>query len=141
MLYTKRIFLGVGLLLLSLLQWGCDSDDEAMDYQFVALQITEARLPVSFQLNETYDIGVTYALPNGCSGFAGFDVIAEDTTVRRVVAIGTESLDAVCTQQVVEVDTTFQFICLYSDTYLFKFYTGTDPEGEPQYLEYEVPVN
>ena len=139
--YAKRIVLGIFLLLIVSLNWSCSSDDNGMDYRFVSLRIIDADLPVSFQLNETYEIGVTYLLPNGCTELEGFDVIADDTTVRRVVAIGTERLEGVCTQEVAEVETSFRFICLYSDTYLFRFYTGMNEEGEPQYLQYEVPVN
>ncbi len=138
---AKRFVPGILLLLLLSLNLGCSSDDDEMDYRFVSLPIVAADLPVSFQLNETYDIGVTYVLSNSCSALEGFDVIAEDQTVRRVVAIGTEELNSECTGAIQELETSFRFICLYSDTYLFRFYSGMNEEGEPQYIEYEVPVN
>lgn len=137
----KRIVPGVFIVFLLLLNWGCNSDDDEMEYHFVSLRIVDADLPVSFQLNETYEIGVTYVLPNGCTALEGFDVIREGATVRRVVAIGTEEVNNACTQEIREVETSFRFICLYNDTYLFRFYTGMNEAGEPQYLEYEVPVN
>lgn len=139
--YAKRFVPGIFLLLALSLNLSCSSDDDEMDYRFVSLPIVEADLPVSFQLNETYEIGVTYVLPNSCSALEGFDVIAEDQTVRRVVAIGTEELNGTCTTEIRELETSFRFICLYSDTYLFRFYSGMNEEGEPQYIEYEVPVN
>lgn len=141
MLYNKRIFFGVLLLVMLTLAVGCDSDDDEMKYHFVALEISEVDLPESFQLNETYRIGVTYRVPNSCTSLEGFDVSSEELTVRRVVAIGAEVQEQACTEAVEELQTSFQFICLYSDTYLFRFYAGDDETGEPQYLEVEVPVN
>lgn len=138
---AKRFLSGTLILLLLSLNLSCTSDDDEMEYHFVSLRIIDAELPVSFQLNQTYEIGVTYVLPNGCTAMEGFDVISEGQTTRRVVAIGTEQVDMACTQEIREVETQFRFICLYSDTYLFRFYTGMNEAGEPQYLEYEVPVN
>jgi hypothetical protein len=127
-------------LLLFLVLNACDIGDDGVNYHFVTLQITDVSMPESFDLNETYEIGVTLLVPNGCTQFEGFDIKSEATTVRNVVAIGTELDDLACTQVVSEVETTFEFICLYRGTYLFRFWTGENEQGVPQYLEIEVPV-
>ncbi|WFO14981.1 hypothetical protein M601_013900 [Cellulophaga baltica 4] len=74
--------------------------------------------------------------------FEGFDIVKEDTTIRTVAAIGSMLSDSDdCKEVLEEVETSFNFIVLYPDTYLFKFYTGEDANGEAEYLEIEVPVN
>ena len=128
------------VLLLLLVLNACDIGEDAVNYHFVTLQVTDVSMPEAFQLNETYEIGVTLLVPNGCTEFEGFDIISEDTTIRRVVAIGTQRDDLACTQEVSEVEATFQFLCLYPETYLFRFWTGENGQGEPQYMEVEIPV-
>lgn len=119
----------------------CNLDDDGVNFNFVALQILSAELPESFTQNQTYEITVTYVRPNGCTFFEGFDISEADTTVRNVVAVGSELQDQACTQATEEVTATFNFIVLHSDDYLFRFWTGEDAEGEPEFLEIEVPVN
>lgn len=127
------------LLLLPVLNTCSISGDE-VNYHFVTLQTIAVDMPESFMLNETYDIGVTVLEPNGCTQFAGFNVTPEGTTVRNVEAIGTELVDGVCTEVITSVETSLEFICLYDETYRFRFWTGENESGEPQYLEFEVPV-
>lgn len=126
--------------LLLLVLNACDIGDDEVNYHFVTLEIIDVSMPESFTLNETYEIGVTVLVPNGCTQFEGFDVISEDTAVRNVVAIGTEWDDVACTEVISEVEATFDFLCLYPETYLFRFWTGEDEQGVPRYLEIEVPV-
>lgn len=132
----KAVFAVVLLLQIS----GCDISGEEANYHFVTLQTIAVDAPESFKINETYTIGVTLLIPNGCTSFEGFDVTSEGQTIRRVVGIGTELDDMACTQAVEEVSSSFEFLCLYSGTYLFKFWTGQSESGEPQFLEIEVPV-
>ena len=126
--------------LLLLVLNACDIGDDEVNYHFVTLEIIDVSMPESFNLNETYEIGVTVLVPNGCTQFEGFDVSSQDTTVRNVIAIGTEWDDVACTQVISEVEATFDFVCLYPEAYLFRFWTGEDDQGVPQYLEIEVPV-
>ena len=137
----KRLLKGLPILLYALLIAGCDNSDDGAKYYFVPLQITAVEVPEFFQLNETYEIGVTYLRPDSCTGFQGFDVGSEESeahTIRQVVAIGAEFQESSCEELNEELQTTFQFICLYSKPYLFRFYTGDGEAGDPQYLEVEV---
>jgi hypothetical protein len=128
------------LLLPLILLSACDIGEDEMSYHFVSLTTIAVDMPEEFRLNETYEIGVTVLEPNGCTAFAGFDILPEDTTIRRVVAIGTEQDDVPCTEALSEVATSFDFICLYSGTYVFRFWTGKNEEGVDQFMEFEVPV-
>ena len=58
-----------------------------------------------------------------------------------MVAIGSEFYDEPCTQVIEEVETFFNFIVLYDEPYLFRFWAGKDENGNDEYLEIEVPVN
>ena len=136
----KTLWKVLKALLFLLVLNACDIGDDEVNYHFVTLQITDVSMPETFSLNETYEIGVTVLVPNGCTEFEGFNITSEDTAVRTVVAIGTQRDDVLCTEVVSEIEATFDFICLYPETYLFRFWTGEDEQGLAQYLEIEVPV-
>lgn len=119
----------------------CSLDDDQPNFYFIPLQVISAEVPVSFNLHETYEISVTYMLPNGCASFEGFEVTPTEYTTRTVVPIGSQFDDPECVDGMAEAVSTFDFICLYSDTYLFRFWTGEGENGEQEYLEIEVPVS
>ena len=129
MLFTALTFLG------------CSLGDEQENFHFVALPITSVEMPESFVLNETYEIKVTYLRESDCEYFEGFDILKEDTTVRNVAAIGSMLSDSdTCKEISQEIETSFNFIVLYNQTYTFKYFTGIDENGDAQFIEIEVPV-
>ncbi|WP_343486958.1 hypothetical protein [Allomuricauda sp. d1] len=138
----KRVFAVALFSVLMLFMGGCDLDDD-QNFHFVALRILDAEVPESFELNQVYDITVTYQRHNGCVFFQGFDVQDVDLTTRNIVAIGSELVDTdtACTQAVEEVEAQFRFQVLYSEPYLFRFYAGEDEDGNATYLEYTVEVS
>ena len=137
----RNLFAFSMMLLIVLSFTGCSLEDTE-NFRFVAFPIESVELPESFELNETYEIKVKYLRGSDCAFFEGFDIVNEETTVRNVAAIGSMLSDSDdCKEVLEEVETSFNFIVLYQDTYLIKFYTGEDAEGEPLYLEIEVPVN
>lgn len=135
----KKIILGV--VLFSLLLGGCSIEEDEPNFYFTSLSIDSAELPESFALNQTYQINVTYSLPNGCTHYEGFDVTKEDTTIRNVVAVGVAMTDLVsCTQEIRQEEASFNFIVKYNQPYTFRFYQGENSDGEPEFLEVVVPV-
>ncbi len=118
----------------------CSLDSDDVNFTFVPLRIVNVELPESFMINQTYTVSVTYIRPNGCTFFEGFDFNEVDTTTREVVAIGSELQETSCTQQLEEVETTFEFFVLHSEDYLFRFWTGENADGEQEFLEVVVPV-
>ncbi len=119
----------------------CNDDDNGSNVAFKKLQILEVELPDSFNQGELYEIQVSYVRPDGCTYFQGFDVYPKDTSVREVVAVGVTYSDQLCTQEVTEVTDSFLFRVVYDQPYTFRFYKGEDTNGDPEYLEVEVPVN
>ena len=129
MLFTALTFLG------------CSLGDDQENFHFVALPITSVEMPDSFVLNETYQIKVKYLRTSDCEYFEGFDIVKEETTVRNVAAIGSKLSDSDDCQEIEqEIETSFNFVVLYNQTYTFKYFTGNDESGDAQYLEIEVPV-
>lgn len=122
---------------------GCSlNDDDGQNFHFATLLISNAALPESFELNETYEILVDYTLPNNCSFFEGFEVTQEDTTVRNVVAIGSVRTDQQgCTEETIEGQASFNFTVIHDQPYTFRFYQGESNDGEHLFLEVDVPVN
>ena len=135
----KKTFLFI-LCCISIFLNSCSLEDDSVDFQFVPLQIISAEFPETFTLNETYNINVTYIIPNNCVAFEGFDVSNIDTTSRNIVAIGSERVGEVCNLIAVEAQDSFDFTCLYEGTYYFRLWTGELENGEQQYIEMEVPV-
>lgn len=118
------------------------SVDDGTNFHFTPLRIVSAELPESFNFGETYDIPVTYIRPDDCTFFNGFDVVQADNTTRNVVVIGSVLTDEEnCTDLAEETTTSFSFSVRFTGTYLFRFWTGEDENGQQQYIEVEVPVN
>ncbi|WP_298505428.1 hypothetical protein [uncultured Maribacter sp.] len=137
----KRLVSVISTVFLGFLLSNCSAEDDSPNFQFVPLQIVSAELPESFNLDETYQIQVSFIKPNGCTLYEGFDVTKEDQTVRNVVVVGSERIDTDdCTEQAVEQKATFNFVVLYNETYTFKFWLGETASGEDEYLEINVPV-
>ena len=138
----KRTFLLLCALMVSLTFSSCDLGDDGPNFHFIPLRIESVDMPESFDLDETYEINVTFILPDGCTYYEGFDVVKEATSTRKVVAVGAQRTDQeVCTQDVREEMASFTFVVLYDEMYLFRFYQGEDETGEQLFLEVEVPVN
>ena len=119
----------------------CSIEDDT-NFNFVQLEVVEANLPEAFNLNETVTIDLTYLRPNDCTFFRGLDVVPEARTTLNVGIVGslfTDNED--CTDVNQEIETSFNLEVLFSETYLFRFYTGTDENGVAQFMEIEVPVN
>jgi hypothetical protein len=120
----------------------CELDDDTPNFYFTSLDVVAVDMPESFELNETYDIDVTYVRPDGCTYFEGFDVVKTGQTDREVIVVGSRLTNEglACTQATEEVVATMQFHVIFTGEYHFKFYAGQDENDEAVYLEYDVPV-
>ena len=118
----------------------CSNDDDGPETTFVKLVITEVDMPASFQLGEIYNIPITYQLPDGCTRFETFQIVTLSDTEREIVTIGARKDTGACTEAIVEETETLLFQVLFNQTYTFKFWQGDDANGDPIYLEVQVPV-
>ncbi|QLE01156.1 hypothetical protein HX109_06100 [Galbibacter sp. BG1] len=136
----KFIPLLVGLFFLSLAS--CElSDDDGTNFVYEAVEITNAKVPDTFELGKVYQIDFNYAIPTDCYIYNGFEFEPTDKTERAIFAISSVIERDDC-KEIVDGEGTdsFNFEVRYTDTYTFNFYTGEDENGEKQYLTYEVPV-
>ncbi len=137
----KRLYQISFIIALSFSIGACNLDDTSENFHYEALQIVSAELPESFTLHQVYTIPVTVMRPDDCTLVEGFDISKAATTTRNVVAVGAILERDDCKTLNQEVQETFQFEVVYTEPYLFRFYTGDDANGDAQYLEIEVPVN
>ena len=138
----KKTFLALCALMVSLTFSSCDLEDDGPNFHFVPLRIESVEMPESFDLEETYVISFKYIVPDGCTYYEGIDVVDEEVTTRKVVAIGAQRTDQdACTEVIREEMGSFNFVVIHNQPYLFRFYQGEDVNGEQQFLEVEVPVN
>lgn len=135
---SLRFIAALALLVFS----SCDLNNDEPNFYFSSLPIVSVEMPESFVLNETYEIKVTYTLPDNCTTFAGFDVSKQEITTRHVAVVGTvHTGQESCTGEAQVTTASFDFIVIHDQTYLFRFWQGNSSDGEPQFLEVEVPVN
>ena len=119
---------------------GCELDT-GENFFFFFFVITEVEVPDSFVLNESYNLEVTFSRPDSCTFFHDFDVFARENGTITVVAIGSVLTEEDCnpTQESLSGIVTLP-INYQVPFYTLRFYAGEDGEGNPQFLEYTVPV-
>ncbi|WP_340201198.1 hypothetical protein [Ascidiimonas sp. W6] len=132
----KKIF---ALCLLIATITSCSLDDGA-NFHFEAIPVTGATLPESFELNESYNIKVSYLRPNDCYFFEGFDYLRTGENERSVTLVTSVFDRTTCNEINQEVEVSFDFVVLNTGIYTFRFWRGNDANGDPDYLVIEVPV-
>ncbi|WP_036381084.1 hypothetical protein [Muricauda sp. MAR_2010_75] len=139
---VRKLLMPLIFLVAALWLSSCELDDDTPNFYFTSLDVVDVDMPESFELNEIYDIDVTYRRMDGCTYFEGFDVVKTGETDREVVVVGSRLTDEdlACTQAVEEVVATMQFHVIFTGEYHFRFYAGENENDEPIYLEYDVPV-
>ena len=119
----------------------CNNSDDSPQTTFIKLAVTEVDMPAAFIYGETYTIPITFQVPDGCTQFETFQIVTPSQSVREVVVIGAREETGPCTEAITEQTETLYFQVLFIQTYRFKFWQGDDANGDPVYLEIEVPVN
>ena len=134
-----KYFFGTIITLL-LFVGSCSLPDEGSPVSFEIVKIVSVALPDSFTLGETHDIVVRYEVPSNCHVFSGFEVVPV-LNQRTVNAVATVIPNGNCvdTQQVFE-EQVYRFRVTSNGSYVFKFFTGLDADGIPEYIEREVFV-
>ena len=132
----KIILLFAGLFIF----YSCLNNDDSPNFTYEYLAIDEAITPASFTFGEVDTIAVKYSLPSGCYSFDHLYYEVKDTT--RIVAItALVNLDDACTQATIEEEYKFVVKATQEEDYVFKFYKGTDGNGENIFEEVIIPVN
>ncbi len=135
----SKNFLVVILIISTLFSCSLD-DDRNLNLSLKTLPIKEAIVPDSFEFGESHEITVFYDLPDGCHSFRNLFYQHQGTS--RIVAINSLLDDATnCTLAVIEKEFTFRVRATQQEDYTFKFWKGTDSNGDDIFDEVIVPVN
>jgi hypothetical protein len=129
----------IGLFMLSLILTSCELDNDVPNFNFEIIAIDSVDMPESFVYGETYDISITYTSPGSCYDFYDFfyDINENERTVAIInVVYGDEP----CTLEEESITVDMNFLVNSLETYIFKFYLGTNDEGVDEYQIIEVPV-
>ena len=117
----------------------CSLGDETPNQHFEYVPITEVDIPDQFTFGETYEIIVSYTLPSSCYSFYNFEYIYDETS-REVYTYAIVNDDATCPQSTIEGEYIINVETRQSEPYIFKFWQGSDNQGNDEYLIIEVPV-
>jgi hypothetical protein len=128
------------LILITIISFSaCSLDDDTPERHFEYIAVTEVDIPNEFTLDETYDIIVSYTLPNSCYSFYNFDYIYDDTS-REIYTYAIVNDDVSCTQTTIDSEYIISINASQHETYTFKFWQGSDNQGNDEFLIIEVPV-
>ncbi|MEQ6124510.1 hypothetical protein AAON49_09935 [Pseudotenacibaculum sp. MALMAid0570] len=131
----KKIILAFAFL--SFVSCNIDNTD---DFQTHLIAIDEAVTPSSLTFGTTVQITVKYTLPNGCYRF--YELFYNPQGNTRTVAVrALQDLNAVCTQATIEEEYTFPLTVTQTQDYVFRFWKGTDNDGQDIFEEVIIPVN
>ncbi len=139
----KRLYVLLCAGIVAIISVSCSIDDDQTNFKYATLKTVSANLPDTFELGRVYKIDVKMLRPDDCTYSETFDVrrdFTDSINIRTVAAIGLVLDEAECTVVNDSIQNSFQFEVIYTKPYLFKFYTGDDENGKPEFLEIEVPV-
>ncbi|UAM98090.1 hypothetical protein K8354_17715 [Polaribacter litorisediminis] len=128
------------ILCLAIVLFGSCLNDNEPIFKYELLPIDEANVPASFTFGEQDTIAIKYTLPNSCYAFNNLYYEYQDTT-RIVAARALVSLDVYCAEVIVQEEYKFVVNVSQEEDYVFKFWKGTDSNGENIFEEFVVPVN
>jgi ABC-type dipeptide/oligopeptide/nickel transport system permease subunit len=118
----------------------CSIDDDNSNFSIETLPIKEAIIPTEFIFGESYTLKVIYDLPSGCHSF--YDLFYQYEGTARIVAINPIVDNAsACTLATIEKEYTFVVNVRQQEDYTFKFWKGTDDNGDDIFEEVVVPVS
>jgi hypothetical protein len=119
--------------------YSCLNNDEP-NFTYGFLPIDEVETPTNFTFGETSTITIKYTLPDGCYSFNNLYYEYNDTD--RIVAVRSlVLLDDNCPAGTIQEEYKFDVTATQKEDYVFKFWKGTDNQGENIYEEVIVPVN
>lgn len=128
------------LSLFFLLFISCSTDNEETKYHFEFLKIETIVMPDTFILGETYEIKMTYFRPTNCHSFSGF-YYDKNLNVRTIAVQNIVTEVPNCLPLIEEIEeVSLNFYVTNNGSYIFKFWQGTDANGDDIFLEKEVPV-
>lgn len=140
----KTLFLLMSVLVLT----GCEIEDDGPTTVNVLAEVVDADLPETFEMGETYEIDITYLLPDACHLPMGLQASrgAMNGDARRDIYIaGVASRKAdqnECTLEDEDLEEVEELTIRIDEdeAYTFYLWTGFDEDDESVYTKIVVPV-
>lgn len=133
----------IALLIIVFTLNACSVDNNEPNVYYEVLPISNYVVPQEFTFGETYVIDLYYKRPTTCHFYQGvyfeknenIRTIGVQTGVREIN--GCETLNPETTDS---IKATFNFRVAYHEPYTFKFYKGTNAQGQDIFNEVIIPV-
>ncbi len=127
-------------ILFTFILFSCSVEDDSLDTHFEIIPVESAILPDEFVLGNLHLIKLTYLRPSTCHAYNDIYYVTESN--ERTVAVINIVFDSNgnCEEISDELEASFNFRATRPGSYIFKFWQGTDDDGEDLYLIVEVPV-
>lgn len=132
----------------------CNTDDDETRTLLTGAKVTSTDLPAFFEAGKSYDVKITYMLPDACHTAAGINVQRGSITSteeewRDIYITGVASYDAnltTCNKDAeaseLKKETTFKITIPTEEeeAYTFYLWTGIDADDKNIFTEVVVPV-
>ncbi|MFB9051934.1 hypothetical protein ACFFVB_02470 [Formosa undariae] len=136
----------------------CDSNDDNTDYYYDAVPTVSADVPATMEIDQTYNITIDYSQPTSCYSYATTNIESsieetidednpdEEPTVTRIITFAIiNKIEVKSDNECEDLDqiaqTPVNFETLETGSYIFRFWAGTDEDGESIFLEYPVQIS
>ncbi len=134
----KRVLLFC--LVFTLFSCSIDDDDSGNITQELA-PVVSVEMPENMVFRETHSIAITYQKPSSCHYFSGFDVSKSGNTITVGIVNSYRTASTNCSETGnLQAAAELNFVAERNDFYIFKFWRGTNSEGENLFLTREVTV-
>lgn len=132
----KKLVLLVSLLFLFN---SCQLDEN--NFTVEILPVNTVEIPSEFVLGEVYQITMEYYRPSNCH--SPYGVYYEKDLNTRTCAVQNlvEERGNCAPVENILVQETFNFHVTNTGNYIFKFWTGTDDQGNDTFIIHDIPVN
>lgn len=134
----KKVILLIGALVAIV---GCSTDDSPnFFFDFVAVD-NVLEVPEFFTVNESDTLQVAYLRPTSCHGFDGFNVVRNEN--EREITVVTKVVEIENNCEALENDVRIAplvFNPLEGGEVTLRFFSGNDPEGNPTFLTFTLPI-
>ncbi|WP_445718571.1 hypothetical protein [Flavobacterium sp.] len=132
----KKLVLLVSLLFLFN---SCQLDENNFTVEILPVHTVE--IPSEFVLGEVYQITMEYYRPSNCH--SPYGVYYEKDLNTRTCAVQNlvEERSNCAPVENILVQETFNFHVTNTGNYVFKFWTGTDDQGNDTFIIHDIPVN
>ena len=132
----KKLILLVSILFLFN---SCQLDEN--NFSVEILPVHNVEIPAEFVLGEVYQITMEYYRPSNCHSPYGV-YYEKDLNVRTCAVQNLVEERGNCAPvENILVRETFNFHVTNTGNYIFKFWTGTDDNGDDTFITYDIPVN